>query len=336
MSDLNDQSAGSDGWNVDPSPAPQTSIDSILDSSREEPATADVTARPTPEDREERSRIPVAAIRRERERREKYDREVQRLEAEISKYNDQKWGFTEEPTEQSSESPTFDPAQLQALDRSMGGFAARHGQSRLSALETAVTRLTPAQQDEARAYAAGKKDQVAAIHEYVQKAGLLDAEFRRAGINDILSGKASEPKPEADTSHVDQRFAEREQSLQRAERRATLAGSKSEFISEFGRAKYQELDAALGHWAESGDPRVAQFVQAASAHDDPVVYAAAIMQQLGLWTPEQAEQQPQRPAVTFPSNLAGARNVGARRGPEWGGPRPLQDIFDRNTRPGAA
>jgi len=133
-----------------------TPIDEIL-SSRDD-ATADVTARPTPEGDGERSRIPIAAIRRERERREKYDREVQRLEAEISKYNDQKWGFTaEEPAEQQgSEGPTFDPAAMQALDRSMGGFAARHGQNRLTALESAVTRLTPAQQDEARAYAAGK------------------------------------------------------------------------------------------------------------------------------------------------------------------------------------
>ena len=30
-----------------------------------------------------------------------------------------------------------------------------------------------------------------------------------------------------------------------------------------------------------------------------------------------------------PSNLAGARNVGARRGPDWSGPASLQDIFDR-------
>jgi hypothetical protein len=36
-----------------------------------------------------------------------------------------------------------------------------------------------------------------------------------------------------------------------------------------------------------------------------------------------------RPAV-MPSNLATARNVGARTGPAWAGPTPLSDIFNRN------
>lgn len=44
------------------------------------------------------------------------------------------------------------------------------------------------------------------------------------------------------------------------------------------------------------------------------------------------EQEQARPAPVFPSNLAGARNVGARSGPAWSGPAPLQDIFNR-TRP---
>lgn len=43
------------------------------------------------------------------------------------------------------------------------------------------------------------------------------------------------------------------------------------------------------------------------------------------------ELQPnqQQPAPVMPSNLAGARNVGSRAGPAWGGPTPLADIFKR-------
>lgn len=42
------------------------------------------------------------------------------------------------------------------------------------------------------------------------------------------------------------------------------------------------------------------------------------------------QQQPQQPALpVMPSNLAGARNVGARSGPAWAGPPRLADIFKR-------
>lgn len=41
-----------------------------------------------------------------------------------------------------------------------------------------------------------------------------------------------------------------------------------------------------------------------------------------------AAQQQQRQPV-MPSNLAGARNVGARSGPAWSGPTTLTDIFNR-------
>ena len=34
----------------------------------------------------------------------------------------------------------------------------------------------------------------------------------------------------------------------------------------------------------------------------------------------------------LPTNLAGARNAGTRGGPAYGGPQPLQDIFNRAQR----
>lgn len=44
---------------------------------------------------------------------------------------------------------------------------------------------------------------------------------------------------------------------------------------------------------------------------------------------EMKSQQSQTPPAVLPSNLAGARNVGARSGPQWSGPPSLQDIFKR-------
>lgn len=40
-------------------------------------------------------------------------------------------------------------------------------------------------------------------------------------------------------------------------------------------------------------------------------------------------QQTQQRQPVMPTNLAGARNVGARSGPAWSGPQSLQDIFNR-------
>lgn len=46
---------------------------------------------------------------------------------------------------------------------------------------------------------------------------------------------------------------------------------------------------------------------------------------------QQQNGQPQggSPASVMPSNFAGARNVGTRSGPAWGGPKPLNDILSR-------
>lgn len=45
--------------------------------------------------------------------------------------------------------------------------------------------------------------------------------------------------------------------------------------------------------------------------------------------PAEQQQQQQQPAPVMPSNLATVRSVGARNGPAWGGPAPINDIFAR-------
>jgi hypothetical protein len=66
--------------------------------------------------------------------------------------------------------------------------------------------------------------------------------------------------------------------------------------------------------------------------DDPVAYRAKveaeIRAKLEADAQQQAEPTQQRQQV-MPSNFAAARNVGARSGPAWAGPTPLNDIFKR-------
>jgi hypothetical protein len=77
--------------------------------------------------------------------------------------------------------------------------------------------------------------------------------------------------------------------------------------------------------------------------DDPAAYKARLEAELrdkilaelgGVTIGERSDAvlrtaMPQRFAHVTPSNLAGARNVGARSGPAWSGPASLNDIFDR-------
>ena len=66
--------------------------------------------------------------------------------------------------------------------------------------------------------------------------------------------------------------------------------------------------------------------------DDPAAYRAKLEAELREKITaelQSGQQQRTQPALDLPSNLAGARNVGARSGPAWSGPTPLADIFAR-------
>lgn len=66
---------------------------------------------------------------------------------------------------------------------------------------------------------------------------------------------------------------------------------------------------------------------------DPAAYREKLKAELlaeiqSSGQPSPQGNSPAAPAV-MPTNLAGARNAGARTGPAWSGPRPLADIFAR-------
>lgn len=66
--------------------------------------------------------------------------------------------------------------------------------------------------------------------------------------------------------------------------------------------------------------------------DDPAAYKERLKAEI-LAEANGAQQAVQNGAAqsapVMPSNLAAARNVGARSGPAWAGPKPLADIFKR-------
>jgi hypothetical protein len=102
----------------------------------------------------------------------------------------------------------------------------------------------------------------------------------------------------------------------------------------------KSLDPADYHKVVNSPNRYAAAVQwhqrqqaQAEIGDDPAAFKAKVEAEIlakhGL-TPSETPAQQQRPATpVMPSNLATARNVGARSGPTWSGPTALGDIFKR-------
>lgn len=109
-----------------------------------------------------------------------------------------------------------------------------------------------------------------------------------------------------------------------------------------GADKIREFEVYAEEAAKRGDPEIrALAVEMRSSSDpigvglkwyekktfDPEAERERIKQQVLEEMKSQTSQTP-NPSV-MPSNLAGARNVGSRSGPNWGGPPSLQDIFKR-------
>ncbi len=98
-------------------------------------------------------------------------------------------------------------------------------------------------------------------------------------------------------------------------------------------ADYRRVVNSPNRYAEAVRWHQRQVAQA-EIGDDPSAFKARVEAELReKILAELNGGQGQRFAPATPSNLAGARNVGARSGPAWSGPASLIDIFDRR-RPG--
>lgn len=320
-----------------------TPLDDILDG-----GAADVTAstqeRESSLDGDGDAHVPLIALKRERERRRKMDARVQELEDELQRYNDQKWGLdadedsyaAAEPGRSRDDGGQNDPV-LRNYNDSLKTFTSKHGQGEVAAVDAALKRLTPSQQREVVGLVSSSKDPVSSIHAYVKEAGLLG--FKPLSLQEVLDGKGKQPSGEID--EIKQQVAglsQREQSLHAAERRAIEAAARSEFVSDFGRQSFVEIDGIVAQLIQSNHPAVGQLREVYQNSPRPAYAVAQLLHEWGVWSPsdnsEVPQQRQQQPASIFPSNFSTSRNVSHRRGPAWTGPTPLTDIFDRSRKAG--
>jgi len=333
MAELDDQQTLTDLGSEE---AVQTPLDSILEGN-----ATDAPAAQSDEGElggTDAPKVPLVALKRERERRQKADKQVEELRLELERFDNAKFGWDETVAEEEKrfaqeeqqrvDEASQDPAVVN-YGKSLGRFTAIHGKDVVAKVDAGLNRLNVEQRQHVMHLTGSQADPVAAIHAYVDGLGLLD--FKGAPIDQILTKDKAAPGQQATDPQLAQHYAELNrhgQEVAQAERRTAVALSETRFISRHGADAYDALDRLSIELAQSGHPVGQQFVQAVQTSSDPVSTAAQILAELGLWQQE-AQQQPQQqqPRQTFPSNLANRRNMGQRNGPAYGGPTPLNDIF---------
>ncbi len=182
------------------------------------------------------------------------------------------------------------------------------------------------------------------------------AEELQRRLDDIEKAKTAQPvdwfaDPDA---AIKQYFAPIQQQFDQTKTTLTLRASKAEAIATHGKDTVAAMEAAVGAAMEAGDPEIQHLRQQMMQSDDPVGVAmqwhqrksvlnevgtdpaayreklkAEILAELNGGQPPANPVVPAAPVPVMPSNIAGARNVGTRAGPAWGGPKPLDDIFKR-------
>jgi hypothetical protein len=103
-----------------------------------------------------------------------------------------------------------------------------------------------------------------------------------------------------------------------------VRASKAEFIAENGKAAFKEFEDAIERAAQAGNPHLVMAAEAAKRTEDPIGLMYEWARLNGLVG---TQQQPQARQTMFPSNFAGARNVGARN-PQWSGAQSVESIFN--------
>lgn len=114
-----------------------------------------------------------------------------------------------------------------------------------------------------------------------------------------------------------------------------------------GSEKAAKIEEEIGKAMESGDPEIPLLANALQTQGvaaiqalvqwydkrtfDPAAERERLKAELLAELQSENRAAPQAPAVppAMPSNLAAARNVGTRAGPQWSGPPAIADIFKR-------
>lgn len=97
-------------------------------------------------------------------------------------------------------------------------------------------------------------------------------------------------------------------------------------------ADYQKVVGSPNRYAAAVQWHQRQVAQA-EIGDDPAAYKtkleAELREKIAAEQQQGGQQAQQRQQEVMPTNLAGARNAGARSGPAWAGPSSIDDIFNR-------
>ena len=169
---------------------------------------------------------------------------------------------------------------------------------------------------------------LAALH--AEKARRKAAQERTAQLeNEITELRAAQLARQPEPVNPDSGFwMDPDRALSQSRMDTNMRLSTSEFRAEYGKAVLDDLDATVERAWQSGHPDIPYLSQAMRSSDDPVGVVKEWAETALGWRPgAQSQAQAQGRGSVFPSNLAGARNVGVRSGPGYSGPTPLGDIL---------
>jgi hypothetical protein len=175
-------------------------------------------------------------------------------------------------------------------------------------------------------------------------------------INKLLEAQKPQQEPPNIYENPDAAIAHAMQPHMDRVQQVLLANSQLAAQAAYGKDRVTEADAAFSKAVEARQVDPADFQRVlnspnvfaaavewkarqdalAEIGDDPASYKERIkaeflaeMQQNGSGAATNNGQ----PKPVMPSNLAAARNVGSRTGPNWGGPPSIADIFNRKRQP---
>jgi hypothetical protein len=175
-------------------------------------------------------------------------------------------------------------------------------------------------------------------------------------INKLLEAQKPQQEPPNIYENPDAAIAHAMQPHMDRVQQVLLANSQLAAHAAYGKERVTEADAAFSKAVEARQIDPADYQRVLNS---PNVFAAAVewkarqdaLAEIGddpasykerLKAEFLAEFQQQngsgaatngQPKPVMPSNLAAARNVGSRTGPNWGGPPTIADIFNRKRQP---
>jgi hypothetical protein len=250
----------------------------------------------------------------------------------------------EQPETQQATQDTQPPAEGEQpkQEATEGEQAEQHGDGRVP------VEVVQAERQKVKRYT----EEVAAIRQEIAQ---RDQAWEQR-INKLLEAQRPQQEPPNIYENPDAAIAHAMQPHMDRVQQVLLANSQLAAQAAYGKDRVTEADAAFSKAVEARQVDPADFQRVlnspnvfaaavewkarqdalAEIGDDPASYKERLkaeflaeMQQNGSGAVTNNGQ----PKPVMPSNLAAARNVGSRTGPNWGGPPSIADIFNRKRQP---